>query len=281
MFRQLSLKDRIVALLVGATVLGSASSGVSIWTLGQVARRSQAAAMLELEVSETLGQVAAGHLQQTAALERALWEQRPEAGRSPGERRFEARAAAIWDGLQEVSRLLASAPQEGEAAELLSPVAKLDAAHNLYADRAREVFSALSGGDRDVARARALRAEAASAGFQAALEEVLAQASARARADLTRLAQEETRAILLVGLLATGGILATILVLFRAMHLVSRVQSLTGLLPICAQCKSIRDDQGYWNQLELFVEKNSEAQFTHGLCEPCVDKLKTETKKAA
>ncbi|MCP5069431.1 MAG: hypothetical protein GY946_22930 [bacterium] len=278
MLGPLSLKDRIIVLLIGATVLGSASSGVSIWALDQVARRSQVAVTLKLEVSETLGQVAAGHLQQTAALERALWEPRPEAGPSAGERRFEARAATIWEGLQQVRGQLSAAPGEGEAAGLLPPVAKLDAAHNLYAARAREAFSALNAGNLEGAKAQAAAAEAASVDFQAALDEMLAQASESAHAELTRLREEEKQASLLVGLLTTGGILGAVLVLFRAMHLVSRVQSLSGLLPICAQCKSIRDDRGYWNQLELFVEKNSDAQFTHGLCEPCVDKLKAETK---
>ena len=281
MLTQLSLRDRIFVLLVGATVIGSASSGVSIWTLDQVARRSRDAARLELEVSETLGQVAAGHLEQTAALERALWEARPDEGPSPGERRFEARAAAIWEGLQEVRVLLSAAPTEDEAADLLPPVTKLDAAHNHYAERAREVFAALEAGRRDEARARTVATEAASQEFQAALDGMLVQAGERARAELTRLHEEQRRAILLVGLLTVGGILGAIAALFRAMQLVSRVQSLTGLLPMCAQCKSIRDDQGYWNQLELFVEKNSDAQFTHGLCEPCVAKLKAETKAAA
>lgn len=281
MLNQLSLKDRIFVLLVGATVLGLASSGISIWTLDRVARSSQDAARLEIEVSETLGQVATGHLEQTAALERALWEAQPADGPPLAEQRFEARAAAIWEGLQRVGELLSSAPVGDGAAEMLSPVAKLDAAHNGYAERAREVFSALAAGHRSEARSRIAAAETASQGFQVALEGMLERAGEQGRAELTRLREEQRRAILLVGLLTTGGILGAIAALFRAMQLVSRVQSLSGLLPICAQCKSIRDDRGYWNQLELFVEKNSDAQFTHGLCEPCVEKLRAETKAAA
>ncbi|MCP4749565.1 MAG: PAS domain S-box protein, partial [Proteobacteria bacterium] len=53
----------------------------------------------------------------------------------------------------------------------------------------------------------------------------------------------------------------------------SRVKRLSGLLPICASCKKIRDDSGYWNQLESYIEEYSEAEFTHGLCEDCGDKL--------
>jgi hypothetical protein len=49
------------------------------------------------------------------------------------------------------------------------------------------------------------------------------------------------------------------------------VQTLGGLLPICAYCKKIRDDKGYWNRLESYIESNSEAQFSHGICDDCMD----------
>ena len=51
------------------------------------------------------------------------------------------------------------------------------------------------------------------------------------------------------------------------------VKTLKGLLPICTSCKKIRDDQGYWNQLELYIRDHSEADFTHGLCPECVKRL--------
>lgn len=54
------------------------------------------------------------------------------------------------------------------------------------------------------------------------------------------------------------------------------VKTLSGLLPICANCKKIRDDQGYWNQIEVYLQKHSDAQFTHGLCPECVRKLYPE-----
>jgi PAS domain S-box-containing protein len=50
------------------------------------------------------------------------------------------------------------------------------------------------------------------------------------------------------------------------------VKSLSGLLPICAGCKKIRDDQGYWSQVESYIQKHSEATFTHGLCPDCIKK---------
>ena len=49
-----------------------------------------------------------------------------------------------------------------------------------------------------------------------------------------------------------------------------KVQLLTGLLPICAGCKSIRDEQGRWQQMETYITAHSEAQFTHGMCPNCM-----------
>ena len=53
----------------------------------------------------------------------------------------------------------------------------------------------------------------------------------------------------------------------------AHVKKLSGLLPICAHCKKIRDDQGYWNQIDSYIEKHSEAKFSHGICQECSDKL--------
>ena len=51
-----------------------------------------------------------------------------------------------------------------------------------------------------------------------------------------------------------------------------QVKTLRGLLPICAHCKKIRDDNGYWNQLESYLVKHSEAEFSHGICKECAEK---------
>jgi PAS domain S-box-containing protein len=56
------------------------------------------------------------------------------------------------------------------------------------------------------------------------------------------------------------------------------VKKLSGLLPICASCKRIRDDKGYWNQLEDYIQKHSEAEFSHGVCPDCTKKLYPELK---
>ena len=52
-----------------------------------------------------------------------------------------------------------------------------------------------------------------------------------------------------------------------------QVKTLRGIIPICAQCKQIRDDKGYWQQVEAYVSTHSEAQFTHGICPNCILEL--------
>jgi len=47
------------------------------------------------------------------------------------------------------------------------------------------------------------------------------------------------------------------------------IKILEGFLPICASCKKIRDDEGYWNQIESYIQKHSEAQFSHSICPEC------------
>ena len=52
----------------------------------------------------------------------------------------------------------------------------------------------------------------------------------------------------------------------------SEVKALRGLLPICSSCKKIRDDKGYWNQIETYITEHSEAKFSHGICPDCEKK---------
>jgi hypothetical protein len=53
----------------------------------------------------------------------------------------------------------------------------------------------------------------------------------------------------------------------------SQVKMLSGLLPICSSCKKIRNDEGYWEQMEMYIRDHSEAEFSHGICPECVQKL--------
>ena len=55
-----------------------------------------------------------------------------------------------------------------------------------------------------------------------------------------------------------------------------QLKTLKGLLPICSACKKIRDDKGYWNQIDAYISKHSEAEFTHGICPGCAKKLYPE-----
>jgi hypothetical protein len=55
--------------------------------------------------------------------------------------------------------------------------------------------------------------------------------------------------------------------------MVSEMKIMHGLLPICAACKKIRDDKGYWNQLETYIQRHSQAEFSHGVCPDCMLRL--------
>lgn len=54
------------------------------------------------------------------------------------------------------------------------------------------------------------------------------------------------------------------------------IKTLSGLLPICSSCKKIRDDKGYWNQIEAYISEHSKAEFSHGICPDCSQKLYSE-----
>jgi len=54
----------------------------------------------------------------------------------------------------------------------------------------------------------------------------------------------------------------------------AEVRTLSGLLPMCAWCKKVRDDQGYWEQVEDYFSKRSSVRFTHGVCASCLEEVK-------
>jgi CheY-like chemotaxis protein len=56
-------------------------------------------------------------------------------------------------------------------------------------------------------------------------------------------------------------------------HSMKEVKTLKGFLPICANCKKIRDDKGYWTQIEAYVSAQTDAEFTHGICPDCANIL--------
>jgi CheY-like chemotaxis protein len=58
----------------------------------------------------------------------------------------------------------------------------------------------------------------------------------------------------------------------------TKIKTLRGLIPMCAYCKKIRTDKGYWQQLEQYLTEHSEADFTHGICPECLTKMEMEAK---
>jgi hypothetical protein len=62
----------------------------------------------------------------------------------------------------------------------------------------------------------------------------------------------------------------------KLQNALDEVKKLSGMLPICSSCKKIRDDEGYWQQIEVYIRDHSEADFTHGICNGCVKELYPE-----
>jgi PAS domain-containing protein len=59
----------------------------------------------------------------------------------------------------------------------------------------------------------------------------------------------------------------------RLQQAMAEIRTLSGLIPICANCKKIRDDDGFWHQVEEYISRHSLAEFSHGICPECVRKL--------
>ena len=66
----------------------------------------------------------------------------------------------------------------------------------------------------------------------------------------------------------------------RLNQALSEINTLSGLIPICASCKSIRDDSGFWHRVETYVSEHSDASFSHGICPVCTDRLYTELSES-
>jgi hypothetical protein len=103
-------------------------------------------------------------------------------------------------------------------------------------------------------------------------------------------ARVENISILLV---LAGVLLSSVIAIFTVRHVLmiekvllnekkelqkalSEINTLSGLLPICASCKKIRDDKGYWNQIEAYIRDRSEAEFSHSICPKCASRLYPE-----
>lgn len=74
---------------------------------------------------------------------------------------------------------------------------------------------------------------------------------------------------------------ARLVVAERILSLQSQVKHLSGLLPICSHCKKVRDDQNYWQQVEFYIAKRTDAKFTHSYCPDCFNKAVREVHALA
>ncbi len=67
--------------------------------------------------------------------------------------------------------------------------------------------------------------------------------------------------------------------ILKLQEALAEIRTLKGFIPICASCKKVRDDEGYWNQLEAYISKHTDAVFSHGLCPECAEKYREELKE--
>jgi hypothetical protein len=79
--------------------------------------------------------------------------------------------------------------------------------------------------------------------------------------------------------LLLGGSADALATLNKTAQLTSQIETLNGMLPLCAWCKKIRNDKGYWEQIERYISVRSTASFTHGVCPECQKKLLWDMKK--
>lgn len=78
--------------------------------------------------------------------------------------------------------------------------------------------------------------------------------------------------------LDTDLLAARLAVAERVLNLQSELRQLGGLLPICSLCKKVRDDQNYWHQVESYISRHTDAQFTHSYCPDCFKKILSEVE---
>lgn len=68
-------------------------------------------------------------------------------------------------------------------------------------------------------------------------------------------------------------LILAIIIISITNRLFKKMKILEGLLPICASCKKIRDDKGYWKQVDTYIHEHSAVEFSHGLCDECSEKM--------
>lgn len=112
-----------------------------------------------------------------------------------------------------------------------------------------------------------------------------------AKIDLAEIRRPFMRAAILSGLVAMLVIVIGVTLFFKITNplidqlyktienlksAMNEIKTLRGIIPICANCKNIRNDKGYWSQIEEYISEHSEAEFTHGICPKCAKELYPE-----
>lgn len=281
----MATRTRILALLSSVLLFSAAASGFALLTLVRAGDEFHRVAGHDVPLLKVVTEITAAHLEQSIRFERVLRfardrEDSPQArARYDGAKgEFEDLAASIWSSLQEgrgIAERAAARSDDArtrqEAAALLALLKHIDAGHNAYAEQVRAVFSLVDSGRRT--DALAARIESDEDQLQQALGRLLVEVSSSTEGASLRARSNEQRALWVTGGFAGLGILLSAIVFVHVVGLVSEIKSLGGLLPICSHCKKIRDDRGYWNQLEAYLEAHSEAAFTHGICADCQERL--------
>ncbi len=267
-------------------LVGFLAGGVVVAEMVRVERELGRIARHEMALAGALSRVAASHLKQSVQFERALRhaaESAPDVSSNYREAKvvFESFAASMWRELRSARGILSDSPRAPQApAALSAELAAIDYAHNEYASLVREVFVEVESGRLPAARALAEGLGTTESRFEESLGELLVRVSTLASEASVEVESSQRRTVGIgAGLMVLATVLAALAVA-RTSMLVSEMKSLSGLLPICASCKKIRDDDGYWNQLEAYVEANSEAAFTHGLCGDCQHQMKEEVRRS-
>jgi hypothetical protein len=280
-------RTRILALLSGLLLFTAAGSMFALFTLVRADDELHRVAGHDVPLLKVVTEITAAHLEQSIRFERVLRyardrEDSPQAlaRYDDAKNEFEELAARVWNSLQEGRGIAGRTAAQGddprtreEAAAVLALLEHIDIGHNAYAEQVRAVFSLLDGGRRNDARSLAARIESDENQLQQALGRLLVEASSSTGDASLRAQSNEQRALWVTGALAGLGILLGGFVFVHLARLVSEIKSLGGLLPICSHCKKIRDDRGYWNQLEAYFEAHSDAAFTHGICAECQEQL--------
>jgi len=277
----MSVRNRVLVLLVSLMVFLSAAAVVSLAVRARAAQGLARVADQDVPLLALATDVAAAHLAQAIRLEHVLRNSRDrthsaEAAYAGASGEYEAFAQDIWRRLREAQHVAEEAAAQGapRATALMEQVERIDAAHNAYADEARSVFALLEEGRRHEALAAARGLHAGEERLHHVLGSLLHESAASAEQAAGDARRDERWASIFVWCLLASALLLAAWVFATIVRLVSQMRTLSGLLPICCHCKKIRDDSGYWNQLEAYLVAHSEADFTHGMCSGCQEQMR-------